>query len=127
MKKSVEYLGHQVDASGIKATPEKIAAVENAPLPQNVQQLRSFLGLLNYYRKFLPNLATIVKPLNKLLQKGKKWIWSSQCTQAVRTAKQLLTASNVLTHYDPNLPLKLAADASQYGVGAGNFTCAAGR
>ena len=118
MKKSVEYLGHQVDASGIKATPEKIAAVENAPLPQNVQQLRSFLGLLNYYRKFLPNLATIVKPLNELLQKGKKWIWSSQCTQAVRTAKQLLTASNVLTHYDPNLPLKLAVDASQYGVGA---------
>ena len=118
MKKSVEYLGHQVDASGTKATPEKIAAVENAPLPQNVQQLRSFLGLLNYYRKFVPNLATIVKPLNDLLQKGKKWIWSSQCTQAVRTAKQLLTASNVLTHYDPNLPLKLAADASQYGVGA---------
>ena len=73
---------------------------------------------MNYYRKFLPNLANIVKPLNELLQKGKKWIWSSQCTQAVRTAKQLLTASNVLTHYDPNLPLKLAADASQYGVGA---------
>ena len=118
MKESVEYLGHRVDASGIKATPEKIAAVENAPLPQNVQQLRSFLGLLNYYRKFLPNLATIVKPLNDLLQKGKKWSWSSTCTQAVRTAKQLLTASNVLTHYDPTLPLKLAADASQYGLGA---------
>ena len=102
----------------VKATPEKITAVEKTPLPQIVQQLRSFLGLLNYYQKFLPNLATVVKPLNELLQKEKKWSWSSKCTQAVRTAKQLLTTSNVLTHYDPTLPLKLAADASQYGLGA---------
>ena len=70
MKKSV---GHRVDDSGIKVTPEKIAAIENAFLPQNVQELRSFLGLLNYYQKLLPNLATIVKPLNDLLQKGRKW------------------------------------------------------
>ena len=118
MKESVEYLGHRVDASGIKANTKKIIAVEKAPLPQNVQQLKSFLGLLNYYRQFLPNLATVVKPLNELLQKGKKWSWSSKCTQAVRTAKQLLTTSNVLTHYDPTLPLELAADASQYGLGA---------
>ena len=118
MKDSVEYLGHRVDANGIHATPEKIAAIVNTPLPQNLQQLRSFLGLLNYYRKFLPNLAAIVQPLNELLQNEKKWIWSSKCTQAVQTAKQLLTASNILTHYDPTLPLKLAADASQYGLGA---------
>ena len=118
MKNSVEYLGHRVDANGIHTTPEKIAAIVNALLPQNLQQLRSFLGLLNYYRKLLPNLAAIVQPLNELLQNKKKWIWSSKCTQAVQTAKQLLTASNTLTHYDPTLPLKLAADASQYGLGA---------
>ena len=118
MQDSVEYLGHRVDAEGLRATPEKIAAIENALLPRNVQQLRSFLGLLNYYRKFLPNLAAIVQPLNDLLQKGKKWAWSPKCSQAVKTAKQLLTTSNLLTHYDPTLPLKLAADASQYGLGA---------
>ena len=56
--------------------------------------------------------------MNELLQNKKKWIWSSKCTQAVQTAKQLLTASNTLTHYDPTLSLKLAADASQYGLGA---------
>ena len=107
-----------MDANGIHATPEKIAAIVNALLPQNLQQLRSFLGLLNYYIKILPNLAGIVQPLNNLLQKEKKWIWSSKCTQAVQTAKQLLTASNILIHYDPTLPLKLVADASQYGLGA---------
>ena len=68
----VEYLGHRVDAEGIRATPEKVAAVVNAHVPQNVQQLRSFLGLLNYYRKFLPNLASIVLLPHDLLQKNTK-------------------------------------------------------
>ncbi len=61
---------------------------------------------------FLPNLATVIQPL---LQKGKKWVWSSKCSQAMKSAKQLLTTSKVLTHYDTKLPLKLAADASHYG------------
>ena len=90
-------------------------AIDQMPQPKNVQQLRSFFGLL---RKFLPNLATIIQPLNDLLQKGRKWVWSSECPRAMETAKQLLTASNLLTHYDATLPLKLAAGASQYGLGA---------
>ena len=60
MRDSVAYLGHLVDAEGIHATPEKIAAIVKAPMPMNVQQLRSFLGLLIYYRKFLPNLTTVI-------------------------------------------------------------------
>ena len=85
-----------MDAEGIRATPEKISAIVNAPQPENVQQLRSFLGLLNYYRKFLPHLATILQPLNELLQKGKKWNWTIGCTQAVNTARDLLKTSNLL-------------------------------
>ena len=112
----LEYLGHRVDAEGIQALPEKIEAIERAPLPRNIQQLRSFLELLSYYRKFLPNLATILHPLHDLLLKGKKWVWSTQCSQAVKTAKQLLTTSTVLTHYDYTLPLRLAA--SSYGLEA---------
>ena len=100
MQESVEYLGHRLDADGIRATPEKVAAIMRAPLPTNVQQLRSFLGLLNYYRKFLPNLATIIQPLNELLQKNRKWHWTAECSQAVKTTKQLLMTSNLLTHYD---------------------------
>ena len=68
MRDSVDYLGHMVDAEGIRGTPEKIAAIERAPMLKNVQQLRSFLRLLN----FLPNLATVVQPLNDLLQKDRK-------------------------------------------------------
>ena len=109
-----------VDADGIRATPEKIAGIMQAPMPKNVQQLRSFLGLLNYYRKFLPNLATIIQLLNDgdLLRKDQKWDWTKECSQTMDSAKQLLTTSNLLMHYDPSLPLKLAADASQYGLGA---------
>ena len=66
----------------------------------------------------LPNLATILHLLHDLLLKGKKWVWSTPCSQAVKTAKQLLTTSTVLTHYDYTLPLRLATDASSYGLGA---------
>ena len=65
--------------------------------------------------KFLPNFATIIQPLNDLLQKNKRWSWSKECTQAT---KQLLNMSNLLMHYNPLLPLHHAADASQYGLGA---------
>ena len=65
---SVEYLGHLIDQDGIRPLPNKVAAIINAPSPTNIQELRSFLGLLNYYGKFIPNLATIVHPMNELLQ-----------------------------------------------------------
>ena len=87
----------------------------NAPNPSNVSKLRSLLGLINYYGKFIPNLSTILHPLNDLLKKSRNWNWTKACTQAVQLAKNALT---VLTHYNPALPLKLAADASAYGVGA---------
>ena len=80
--------------------------------------MRSFLGLINYYHKFLPNLSTVLHPLHGLLQLGKKWKWSKDCARAFKTAKQLITSEEVLTHFDPSLPLRLACDASPYGIGA---------
>ena len=115
---SVEYLGHHIDQDGIRAVPSKVEAIANAPPPTTVQELRSFLGLLNYYGKFIPNLATILHPLNTLLQADKKWDWSDECARAFQMAKDQLTSTQVLTHYDPALPINLAADASAYGVGA---------
>ena len=63
-QRQVEYLGHQVDADGLHTLPSKVDAIVQAPAPESEQQLRSFLGLLNYYSKFIPNLATMVHPLN---------------------------------------------------------------
>ena len=75
----IEYLGHIVSKDGINPVQSKIEAIVNAATPENVQQLRSFLGLTNYYGKFIWNLATLLHPLNALLQANKKWHWSSEC------------------------------------------------
>jgi len=118
MKNTVEYLGLQVDAEGLHASSNKIKAVLDAPQPRNVKELRSFLGMMNYYRKFIPKLAMILKPLTSLLQHNTRWHWSVPCANAFEEAKKLLTVSPVLAHYDPSLPMRMAADASSHGVGA---------
>ena len=118
MANSVEYLGHRIDQEGIHALPHKVSAIVNAPAPTNVQELRSFLGLINYYSKFIRNLASLLHPLNQLLQVNKKWEWTDKCATAFKQAKQQLISAKVLTHYNPELPPRMAADASAYGIGA---------
>ena len=90
--------------------------VEAPPL-KNVNELRSFLGLINYYGKFIPNLASILHPLNNLLKSQTPWNWSKQCSKAFELAKDDPTLSQVFTHHNSTLPVKMAADASAYGVG----------
>ena len=80
--------------------------------------MKFFLGLINYYRKFLPDLSSILAPLNVLLQKGSKWTWIEAQQTAFDEAKKLLQSSVVLAHYDPSKQLVLASDVSPYGVGA---------
>ena len=114
----VEYHGHQISSDGIQPLPSNVTAIIKVADPKNLQPLRSFLGLINYYGKFIPNLATILQPLNSLLQARKKWNWSVECAQAFQEAKSQITSAQILTHYDPTLPIKLASDASAYGLGA---------
>uniref|UniRef100_A0A3P9B0X6 Activating signal cointegrator 1 complex subunit 3 n=1 Tax=Maylandia zebra TaxID=106582 RepID=A0A3P9B0X6_9CICH len=115
---SVEYLGHVIDANGLHTAPSKITAIVDAPPPRNVSQLKSFLGLLNYYGRFIPNLASLLKPLHNLLRKEEAWEWTASGQDAFQKAKDSLTASEVLTHFNPKFPIQLACDASPYGVGA---------
>ncbi|KAL3993537.1 DDB1- and CUL4-associated factor 15 [Sarotherodon galilaeus] len=116
-QESVEYLGHIIDVAGLHKSTEKVRAVMEAPAPADVSQLHSFLGMLNYYGRFIPDLATVLKPLNELLSKEKKWQWTSACESAFQKAKERLASPEILTHYNPELPLCLACDASPYGVG----------
>ena len=76
------------------------------------------LGMVNYYRKFLPNLSTKLAPLHALLQKDVKWSWTKACEEAWKLVKNVVTADTVFTHVDPSLPMTLACDASSYGLGA---------
>jgi len=116
-KDSIEYCGHKIDKHGLHKTQKKIDAVLRAPPPENWSQLCSFLGLVNYYHNFLPHLSTVLHPLNAFLQQDTKWRWSKDCEQAFIAAKRLIISDKVLTHYNPNLPLRLACDAFPYGIG----------
>ena len=82
-----------------------------------MSELKSFLGLLSYYSRFLPNASSTLTPLYSLLQNKKKWAWSSKEQAALDTAKGMLQSTSLLVHYDPTKPLILACDASPYGVG----------
>jgi MoaA/NifB/PqqE/SkfB family radical SAM enzyme len=75
LQPEVEYLGHKISKAGLSPTDAKVRAILEAPAPENVFQLRSFLGLLNYYGRFLPSLSSTLAPLHTLLTKGKSWSW----------------------------------------------------
>jgi len=118
LQDSIIYLGHRIDKDGLHPTEDKVHAVKKAPAPKDVSELRSFLGLVNYYQKFLPDLASTLHPLHRLLNKGVAYEWSEQCETAFAKVKNMLSTDRVLVAYDTNLPLTLACDASAYGLGA---------
>ena len=97
---------------------DKVDAIQAAPAPKNIAELKSYLGVLSYYGKFLPYLSTVLAPLYRLLRVTNKWKWSKAEQQAFQASKKLLVSSKVLVHYDPEKELILACDASPHGVGA---------
>jgi hypothetical protein len=102
-KENVTYCSHEIGSDGLKKSQDKIDAILKVKKPENVTQLRSFLGLVQYYGKFLQNLATEARPLNELLEKTRKWKWTDQCDAAFENIKKLVTSDQVLTHHDPAL------------------------
>ncbi|UYV71977.1 K02A2.6-like, partial [Cordylochernes scorpioides] len=118
LQKEIEYLGHLVTGEGIRPLDHKVQAIQKAKTPTNISELRSFLGLVNFYGKFIPNLPELLKPLHELLHKKRPWVWTKECGEAIDKCKNSITSERVLVPYDTTLPLCLATDASQIGVGA---------
>jgi transposase InsO family protein len=114
----VNYLGHVISAEGVRPDPEKVSAVQNFPTPKTVKETQSFLGLTNYYRRFVENYATIARPLTRLLRKGAAFVWTPECDDAVDELKKNLISSPVLVYPDFSEPFVISTDASNYAVGA---------
>lgn len=114
----IKFVGHLINKEGLQPLPDKVEAITKAPTPTSVTQLQAYLGLLNYYGKFIPRLSEKLVPLHKLLQKDTPFSWSQECHDAFEKSKTCLVNSNLLVLYDGKKPLFVTTDASEYGVGA---------
>ena len=111
MKPVLECLGHRVDAEGFHPVEAKVKAIQEAPAPKNPTELKSFLGMLNFYGKFIPNLSSILDPLHSLLRKDVVWKWEVEQQEAFDKAKTQLQSSDALVHYDPEKELVVSCHA----------------
>jgi len=113
----IDYLGHSISSKGVHMDKIKVQAIVDWQQPKNVKQLRGFLGLTGYYRRFIRNYATIAAPLTNMLKKD-AFQWNDYATEAFQRLKQAITSQPVLALPNFNLPLKLETDASGSGIGA---------
>lgn len=118
LRKEVAYLGHLVTPCGVKPNPEKISAIQQYPIPKNQKEIKQFLGLLGYYRKFIKDFAKITKPLTSCLKKGRKVEHSSEFVKSFETAKEILSNDPILKYPDFEKPFILTTDASNVALGA---------
>ena len=113
----VIYLGYKINAEELHPTDEKVRAILDARTPRNVTELKFYLGLINYYGRFIKILSTVFSPPYRLLQKNVLWQWGRSEQQAVSFSKKMLASSQILMHSDSSKPLLLTCDAFPHGLG----------
>lgn len=118
LKLETAYLGHIITKNGIKPNPDKIVAIQNYPIPTTPKEIKQFLGLIGYYRKFIPNFAKLTKPLTQCLKKGRKIIINSEYQNCFEHCKKLLINDPVLQYPDFTKEFILTTDASNVALGA---------
>ncbi len=117
-KNKVQYLGHEVSSEGIHPSISKIGAILEYPRPKDVGEIRSFIGLASYYRKFISHFAEIAKPLTGLTKKNATYSWGEDQEEAFQKLKAALTSQPVLAYPDFDREFALMTDASQFAIGA---------
>ena len=113
----IGFTGHLISEKGVETDPQKCQSILKAPAPTNKTELKSFLGLVQYYARFCSNLSDVATPIRKLLRNDVDFIWSDDCDQAFQAIKKKLTNTPILAFYDPNHPLILQCDASPFALG----------
>jgi hypothetical protein len=113
----IHYFGHIILEQGIVVDPEKIEAIRGWPTPRNVSDVRSFMGLAGYYRRFIVGFSKIVHPITSLQKKGTKFEWTLKCERNFNLLKELLTSAHVLNIVDPNESFVVCTDACKEGLG----------
>ncbi|UYV79808.1 K02A2.6-like [Cordylochernes scorpioides] len=116
--KRIRVFGHLVDSKGIYPDPEKIEAIAKFPTPKSITDVRSFIGLCSYYRRFIENFAEKAAPLHEVLKKDNKFTWNSDQQDAFDSLKKALMSEPVPAYFEEQLPTELHTDASGYGIGA---------
>ncbi|XP_041771477.1 uncharacterized protein K02A2.6-like [Anopheles merus] len=114
----LRYLGYIIDTHGLRPDPAKIDVIKRLPEPTDVSGVRSFLGAINYYARFVPNMRELRYPLDNLLKTNAQFRWTADCKRAFERFKSLLSSNLLLTHYDPRHKIIVSADASSIGIGA---------
>lgn len=117
-RSQVRYLGFLVQKDGLSVDPEKAQPLLDYPAPRNIKQLRRLLGMASWYRRFIPQFATVSEPLTRLLRKNQRWEWGDEQTRAFEDIRDRLAASPTLSCPDFNHPFVVQTDASSIGVGA---------
>ena len=117
-KRKIDYLGREISKDGVRPGMRKIRVVKEVSDPINVKQVRQFLGLAGYFRKFVLNFARRVAPLTNLLKKNVAWHWGPEQSNAVREIKEILSTRPILAIFDPELKTEVHTDASAIGLGA---------
>ena len=114
LKRHIQYFGHIVLGEGITLLPEKLNNIQKMPPPKTPKEIKQFLGLIGYYRKFVPRFSDLAQPLNALTRKDVEFEWTPVCQESFELLKASLMTDPFLTYPDPNLPYVLFTDASKY-------------